>query len=190
MRSLRGHGPPPTASPSDALHRIRKRVPPSRTHPGQPTRLDCVPLSLPPSLELAPRAGRFREVVSASGRSGSGLPALGMPCRIGFAALCLSGKQLPILAMAPRVTGSMIARLSAWLHVCLFARWHTRPDGHQAACKFAYLPVCMPGYLPAFARQRIGKAHAWRATTSPSKRSNAAPGGQPRRRRPIGQPLL
>jgi hypothetical protein len=113
-----------------------------------------------------------------------------MPCRIGFAALCLSGKQLPILAMAPRVTGSMIARLSAWLHVCLFARWHTRPDGHQAACKFAYLPVCMPGYLPAFARQRIGKAHAWRATTSPSKRSNAAPGGQPRRRRPIGQPLL
>jgi hypothetical protein len=34
----------------------------------------------------------------------------------------LSGKRLPILAMAPRVTGSMIARLSAWLHVCLFAR--------------------------------------------------------------------
>jgi hypothetical protein len=34
----------------------------------------------------------------------------------------LFGKQLSILAMAPRVTGSMIARLSAWLHVCLFAR--------------------------------------------------------------------
>jgi hypothetical protein len=52
-----------------------------------------------------------------------------MPCRIGFAARCLSGKPRPILAMAPRITGSMIARLSAVLHVCLFARWHACPDG-------------------------------------------------------------
>jgi len=73
-------------------------------------------------LELAPRAGRFREVVSASVRSGFGLPALGMPCRIGFAARCLSGKLRPILAMFRRTPGSMIARLSAWLNVCLFAR--------------------------------------------------------------------
>jgi hypothetical protein len=72
-------------------------------------------------LELAPRAGRFREAVSVSGRSGSACPESGTVCRIGFAALCLSGKARPILAMAPRITGSMIARLSAWLHVCLFA---------------------------------------------------------------------
>ncbi|MEF3045741.1 hypothetical protein V3C85_00900 [Tabrizicola sp. L79] len=72
-------------------------------------------------MELAPRAGQFHEVARTSGRSGSGLPTLGVPCRIGFAALRLSGKPWPILAMAPRVTGSMAARLSAWLHVCLFA---------------------------------------------------------------------
>ena len=69
--------------------------------------------SLSPSLELAPRAGRFRECDRDSGRSGSACPESGTGCRIGFAALCLSGKQLPILTMAPRVTGSMIARLSA-----------------------------------------------------------------------------
>jgi hypothetical protein len=34
----------------------------------------------------------------------------------------LSGKLRPILAMDARITGSMIARLSAWLHVCLFAQ--------------------------------------------------------------------
>jgi hypothetical protein len=45
-----------------------------------------------------------------------------MPCRIVLAARCLSGKTWPILAMVPRSTGSMMARLSAWLHVCLFAR--------------------------------------------------------------------
>jgi hypothetical protein len=99
------------------------------------------------------------------------------------------GSHESILAMDARVTSSMIARLSAWLHVCLFARWHTRPDGHQAACQFACLPVCMPGYLPAFILRQIGKAHAWRAITSRSKRSNAAPGDPPRRRRPIGRPL-
>jgi hypothetical protein len=67
-------------------------------------------------LELAPRAGRFREVASASGRSGSAGPESGTVCRIGFAARCLFGKPRPILAMVPRVTGSMIVRLLALLH--------------------------------------------------------------------------
>jgi len=69
-------------------------------------------------LELAPRAGRFRESDRDSGRSGSICPESGTVCRIGFAALRLSGKQLPILAMVPHPLGGMIARLSAWLHVC------------------------------------------------------------------------
>ncbi|WP_216824715.1 hypothetical protein [Paragemmobacter aquarius] len=86
--------------------------------------MDCAPLSLSPSQELAPRAGRFREVARASGRSGSACPESGTVCRIGFAAHRLSGKRLPILGMTARITGSMDARLLAWLHVCLFARWH------------------------------------------------------------------
>jgi hypothetical protein len=80
--------------------------------------LDHAPLSLSPSLELAPRAGRFLEVARASGRSGSACPESGTGCQIGLAALRLSGKPWPILAMVPRITGSMIARLSARLHVC------------------------------------------------------------------------
>ena len=164
MRSSWGF-PPADGQPlrCDA-HRHGRALCPFQTFPSQPARLDCAPLPLSPSLELAPRAGRFREVVSASGRSGSGLPSLGMPCRIGFAARCLSGKQWPVLATVPRVTGSMIARLSAWLHVCQFARSHARPDGLQTACRFACLPVCMPGSLPAFARRRIGRARRWRAS--------------------------
>jgi hypothetical protein len=69
-------------------------------------------------LELAPRAGRFHEAVSVSGRSGSACSESGTVCRIGFAALRLSGKQLPILAMVPHPLGGMNARLLAWLHVC------------------------------------------------------------------------
>ena len=124
VRSLRGHGPPPTASPvRRLLRRIRKCIPSSRTLPGQALRgLDHAPLSLSPSLELAPGAGRFREGARANGRSGSACPESGTGCRPLFAALRLSGKRLPILAMAPRVAGRMIARLSAWLHVCQFAR--------------------------------------------------------------------
>jgi hypothetical protein len=73
-------------------------------------------------LELAPKVGRFREGTRASGRSDSACPEGGTGCRIGFAALRLSGKRLPIPAMAVRITGSMTACLSARLHVCPFAR--------------------------------------------------------------------
>ena len=48
--------------------------------------MDRAPLSLSPSLELAPREGRFREGVRASGRSSSAGPESGIGCRIGFAA--------------------------------------------------------------------------------------------------------
>jgi hypothetical protein len=189
VRSLRGQSPPPTASPSDAAHRNGSARCPFQTFPSQASRgLDRAPLSLPPLLELAPRAGRFREAASVSGRSGSACPENGTVCRIGFAALRLSGKPWPILAMAPRVTGSMIASLLAWLHVCPFAWWPARPDGPQAACLLACLPVCMSGSPPALVRRRIGRARPWPATTFPSRRSNAAPGGPPRRRQPIGRP--
>jgi hypothetical protein len=79
--------------------------------------LDRAPLSLTPTLELAPRAGRFRAVVSDSGRSGSTCPENGTGCRIGFAAVRLSGKPWLILAMVARMPGSMTARLSARQHV-------------------------------------------------------------------------
>jgi hypothetical protein len=80
-------------------------------------------------------------------------------------------------------------------------RWqHGRQPVGMAAClpvcavaclpgwPAASLPVCMPGDLPALARCRIGRARLWPATTFPSKRSNAAPGDPPRRRRPTGRP--
>jgi hypothetical protein len=138
-----GAGPPPTASPvrcacaSDQEARL-----PLPNLPGQPSRLDCAPLSLSPSLELAPRAGRFREVVRASGRSGSACPESGTGCRIGFAALRLSGKPWPILAMAPRITGSMPPAcrrgcMSACLRGGLLARMASRRR----------LPVCLSACL-------------------------------------------
>jgi hypothetical protein len=129
VRSHRGHGPPPTASPSDAWHRNGRARRPFQTIPDQPSRLDRGPLSLSPSLELAPRAGRFREGVRANGRSGSACPESWPGCRIGFAARGLFGKPWPILAMVARMLGSMTACLLAWLHVCQSARWPACPDG-------------------------------------------------------------
>ena len=111
------------------------------------------------------------------------------PVRLDFAPRCLSCEPRPILTMATRGGGSMIARLSAGQHVYLFARWHAWPDGQKTAWPVACLPVCMSGSLPTIARRRIGRARAWRASTTQSKRSNAARGGPPRRRRPIGRPL-
>jgi hypothetical protein len=118
-----GAMPPADGVPSPALVAPDQEARPAFPNPSRPSlaRLGSRPLSLSPSLELAPRAGRFREADRDSGRSGCACPESGTVCRIGFAARCSFGKPWPILLMVPHVAGSMIARLSAGLHVCPFA---------------------------------------------------------------------
>lgn len=170
LRRFRDLRAPPTASPiRRRVRRIRKRVPPScpgappirqrnaplerfreaaSPHPGQALRgFDRAPQSLTPSLELAPRAGRFREVACASGRSSSACPESGTGCRIGFAALRLSGKLRPIPPMVPRMPGSMATCLAASLHVCVpvcSPGWSAgRIAVCMSACRHAWQTACL-----------------------------------------------
>lgn len=108
-----GAWPPADGVPSPLPAATDQEARPAFPNPSWPSlaRLDRAPLSLSPSQELAPRAGRFRAVVRVSGRSGSACPESGPGCRIGFAALRLSGKPWPILWMVVRIAGSMTARL-------------------------------------------------------------------------------
>jgi hypothetical protein len=82
-----------------------------------------------------------------------------LPDRVCRACACPANLG-PSWRWSPRIAGSMIARLSAWLHVCLFARWPACPDGSRAACRlpaclFACLAVCLP--LPVAGS--VGRGH-------------------------------
>jgi hypothetical protein len=82
------------------------------------------------------RLRRFRDLRAVSSGAwppadGAPYPAQGAPEWKG--ALRSFGKPQPILAIVPRMSGSMPTRLSAWLHVCPSAFRAVRRDGQQAA---------------------------------------------------------